>query len=407
VRASGQIAIGGALALALAACGFSGNGAGDDTGDDTPPPADADPAARDADPAAPDAEPLRCDAWMPRSGLFDPCAIDDMIGAALTLTPGSWTYHTETGQLDGPSGMSEPPHYTLMQGAGPEVEVLSIAALTVVAGADLRVVGTRPLIIASWSTIAIDGEVDVASIRDDDNENLGAGANGPACVTPENGAGGGGNAGGGGGGGFGGHGGPGGDGNQGNNAGGEGAASIDLPGAVVGGCAGGRGGGGGGQRGAGGAGGGAVLLAAVGAVTIDGEVRAGGAGGQGARPDDGGGGGGGSGGFLGIDAPSVSLGGIARLTANGGGGGAGCNSGDGTQGENGRPDDMRAAGGPGNDCGGGADGGLGGAADNTDGGPGEESDDSGGGGGGGTGFIVIWTAGFQSGGIISPAATTP
>lgn len=83
------------------------------------------------------------------------------------------------------------------------------------------------------------------------------------------------------------------------------------------GCAGGRSG-----TTPGGRGGGAIYLVSETQIIVGGAINASGSGGGGGAVGNGGGGGG-SGGFIGLDAPIITIGGNARLLAAGGGGGGG------------------------------------------------------------------------------------
>jgi hypothetical protein len=141
--------------------------------------------------------------------------------------------------------------------------------------------------------------------------------------------------------------------------------------------------------------GGVIHLIAGGSITITGSINASGAGGFGG-PVNRGGGGGGSGGFIGVDAPSITIDPGAKLLAAGGGGGGG---GDG--GNAGMPGGNPTFGMPG--LGGvgpmGGDGGNGSGFNGLDGSPGKQNlDPHGGGGGGGAGFITFFQAQTVCGG---------
>lgn len=100
------------------------------------------------------------------------------------------------------------------------------------------------------------------------------------------------------------------------------------------------------ELGAGGGGGGAVQISAGLEIRIDGAISLGGGGGSAgsAEDDDAAGGGGGSGGAVLLEAPRVIINGW--VAANGGGGGGGADGGDAAgDGEDGRPDNVPAAGG--------------------------------------------------------------
>ena len=258
------------------------------------------PADAGEPPAPPDTAPPSCRAWHPRA--LDPCTLGVPL-PAIELTAGAYTYDTTTagGKLFDDHGRTvvESP-LAIEQAGGAAVAVLSIDALAIDAGATLRVIGTKPLVIAAWSTIAIDGVVDASShlgVTDEaahiaQNIQVGAGAN-AACTgaTGQHGADARGvGSGGGGGGALQGLGGDAPASGAPEVAGGAGGAAIALPAILVGGC-------GGGSSGAagttatlpatkssvaqGGAGGGAIRLVAQTQLRVAGAIHANGAGGAG------------------------------------------------------------------------------------------------------------------------------
>lgn len=330
--------------------------------------------------AATDA-PGVCVSWTARH--FQPCMLPSPLGGLVLATPGRWTYDTSTGVLVDPEGaMSTPASLVTPLG-----RVLSVDALAIEIAATLRVVGVRPLIVASWSTISIDGELDASS----NVSGPGAGANPSSCAThaPQDGRQDNSGGSGGGGGGYSGSGGSGGAGE--NIAGANGGTAVAVP-LLAGGCRGGRGGHGdaSGGEGAGGAGGGAIQLTARDSITIAGVVHVGGSGGGGGDLDSGGGGGG-SGGMIGLEAPMIMIAATAVLAANGGGGGGGADLGNlGGRGSDATPNAARATGGAGGDNGDGGPGGDASAGANLGGlGGGASALHAGGGGGGGAGYVVI------------------
>lgn len=283
---------------------------GSDAGVDEPDAGDADAAAFD------------CTQFSTK--LFAGCDIPEP-GAAIELTSDA-TYNTDTGTLDG---------VAVPSADLPAGKLISIQALTIASGVTLRVIGTKPLIIASWSTIDVAGVIDASSTATE----LGAGANPAGCSThaavagdTEQ------NGGGGGGGGsmlaVGGRGGNGDDSN-----GGVGGTAVAAP-SLSGGCAGAAGGTGRQAGGAGGAGGGAVALTALTSITIGGKINVGGAGGAGAAGENGGGGGGGSGGMITVESAAVSV--TGTLAANGGGGGGGSTDNNNATGAPGQPGQISA-----------------------------------------------------------------
>lgn len=343
---------------------------------------------------------VECSTWSYMPEHFDPCEIAPPDGS-LVLTPGSWTYDTNSGALTDPSFDASFPASTLLaQTGGPEVRVLSADSIVVQAGAELRATGKRPLILVSWSTLEVDGILDVTGRP----VIAGAGSDPtdcPAATPGEDNADG---AGGGGGGGFGSDGADGGVGLDGAAAAGTHSDASGTPTAVRGGCAGASGGNPSGGHG--GSGGGALQLTARESIVIRNTLLAGGGGGGGAQAGRGGGGGGGSGGFLGLQAPVVTLTESAVLAANGGGGGGGCDNHNANPGQEGQADSVAALGGDGE--GQGEPGGPG-AFDGGTAGPGIDSSRGGGGGGGGVGFVLVWANTFapDASAVVSPDAIEP
>lgn len=331
---------------------------------------------------------------------FEGCALPPP--TVVTLGSGTYTFDTDRRELVGPTGAVIP----VASFANTSGVVLSVEALDVTLATTLRATGSRPLVIASWSTISIGGVVDVASTR---GGTVGAGANGSQCAAAQPGVANQFAAGGGGGGGFASAGGAGGNGGiaaggQGTGPGGVGGAAI-APATLVGGCPGGRGGDGDTvDGGSGGNGGGAIQLTARNSIVIDGRVTANGGGG-GVAKNDSGGGGGGSGGMIGLAAPEIAIRRTAALTANGGSGSGGSGETFTAQpGNDGAPSSMPVAGGQGV---GGGNGGAGGAVATPGGGGGASFDGGGGGGGGSVGAILIeGTLLLDPAAIVSPNRTT-
>lgn len=360
-----------------------------------------------------DAEPSEQCAieWPGVTSQFDPCAIPAHNGMDINLSqPGTYTLDTGNGTILGPGGVAVAVSTAQL---GTTAQVVSVKSFTVASGVILRVIGPDPLILASWSTITINGTIDGSSGV------LGAGPGAaltaaPHCVTPATSGGLDGDGdGGGGGGGYQGAGGAGGTGGNGDDGTPGAAGAAHAAPALAAGCPGAIGS----TRataGAGGAGGGAVWLAAKDSITIaaGGVVTAGGAGGQGATDNVAGGGGGGSGGMLGIEAPTVTNSGI--LAANGGGGGQGHdNNDDGTPGSPGNPNATTAALGGGQPANNGDAGGRGGSGSvagtlagvaGNQGNNGNGDTGGGGGGGGGAGYVIF--VGAAPSGTVSPAAIT-
>lgn len=380
-------------------------------------PEDGAPGAVDASMATPDAAPISTDAplggpdastpncgWPYTPVHFDPC-VHAPPGPyevqTLTRTDGPYVYYTSgAGALLDPDGNAIPHTDTTVNG----LKMLWVSELTITTGAILRVIGSRPLLIASQSDIDVLGTLDASSYWDAGRANyeVGAGSQPFACANApvemgdtcgEHGGGGGG------GGGFGGAGGTGGEGASNHNCedgtfgaqGGAGGGAVAVPETSLrGGCAGGDGGEGNGSdtAGVGGPGGGAVHLSAADQIFIRGLIHVGGAGGRGSSGDRAAGGGGGSGGMIGLEADALIFDSAAVLSANGGGGGGGSNNAVAAAGQDARADGSQAVGGSG-EAGQGSDGGDGGWL----GGPAGETaapspSRGGGGGGGGVGYIL-------------------
>jgi len=368
--------------------------------------------------AAPDV-PALCAMWHPDG--IEPCALGSP-KPALELGPGVYTYSTTDagGRLTDEAGnVRYESAVTAMQADQSQVAVMSVEALTIDAGAALRVEGKKPLVVISWSTIAVAGAIDAgshlgvidAAAHLAQTVRFGAGAN--AACSANVGKDGSNNltqagSGGGGGGGYQGTGGAGAPGVDALATGGAGGAPTTST-VLSGGCPGGASGAAGTRASApanpssqatGGAGGGALRLVAYDAITVTGAISANGAGGAGAPTKSAcGGGGGGSGGQLMLDAGSVTISGV--LAANGGGGGGGGDLGQtGRDGADGLAGIDPASGGATLGCG--YQGGAGSALNQLRGGDGFQSAGAGtacgggGGGGGAAGVIVIASAGYAA-----------
>ncbi len=260
---------------------------------------------------------------------------------------------------------------------------------------DVHASGSRPLVLFATETIDILSAVSVSS----SGSNTGAGSAPSVCPAevPPTGASGAGGAS------FGGIGGIGGAANgSGGKSGSPGTTAVNIRG----GCSGGHalpavGGG------AGGAGGGAIYFLAALSISVDGIVSAGGAGGGGGAAAAGGGGGG-AGGYIGFDAPNVTVSALVFAGGGGGGGGGGPSAGDfGQDGDDG----SGPSGAPGG-TGGTGGGGFGGSAaprtpaSGPNGGNGGSGSAAGGGGGGAEGIIFVATGlNVGGGGQLVPNAT--
>jgi hypothetical protein len=348
---------------------------------------DASTPTVDAVPPA-DVIPIDCSGWT--SLYFDTCALP--MASDLNFTTGVWTINTSSQTVTDPLGSAfTPASLVISQDGGVEAWLITASDITVDADASVRVIGARPLIMASTDDIDVLGLIDVSA--------GGAGSEPSICsaTAPQPGQAEGSGSGAGGGGAFNGDGGDG-SGGESPGTGGAGGTSVALPDSIRGGCAGAMGGDT--EGGPGGLGGGALLLAARNSVVVSGVLSAGGQGGRGALADSAGGGGGGSGGLLVLESMAVNVPGV--MVANGGGGGAGSNGNmSALDGEDGRLATSRAEGGAGQGAGG--TGGDGGTAQ-LNGLDGLMDDDGGGGGGGGAGFNVVRASTWSVAGTVSPFA---
>jgi hypothetical protein len=317
-------------------------------------------------------------------------------------------------------GQPTPPLIVVPQGTtGVDAVVLPMRGLRVDASHTLRLIGSRPVILAVFGDVVVDGLINAGAA----GTAPGAGGNSPACATGAGavGAAASSSGGGGGGGAFAIAGGAGGN----SNLSAAGALGGSINGTTDltpfrGGCGGGAGGDTGGT---GGGGGGGVQISASDLMTIRGRVAAQGGGGQGGQSDQSGGGGGGSGGAILLEATFISFGPSARVTANGGSGGEGdncCGTGtyDGAGGRDGRQDGVGVVNGGDTANSPGGAGGAGGAGPTAaqDGLPGTTASTSGGtlrggggGGGGGVGRIRLDFAGDcakDPGAVFSGAVTS-
>lgn len=293
----------------------------------------------------------------------------------------------------------------VLQTGGSELLVVSAEGFSLGPTVTLNVVGERPLVLISTSSIELAGTILVnadgvlsgaGGDKTEDCGNTGRGGVGVVQADDSNNQGGSG----GGGGGFGGDGGEGAKIDEANNnanptsEGFENGGDLIVP--LRGGCSGGAGGGNG--PGQGGGAGGAIQLVAKFQLQVSGTISAAGGGGRGTSQTNSGGGGGGSGGAILLQGSPVQLSG--RLLVNGGGGGEGSRGGTGSgAGQDGSSQFITAA--PGGAAGSsgsssGGDGGAGGGAgvegqnsveinpeDGNEGSANMQSGAAGGGGGGG------------------------
>ena len=406
--------------LALVGCGFQHGAL--NPGDDVPPNEAGVIDVPEIDAFLIDAPP-DCMQWSAKH--FNACAIPAPLGdVTLTAALSPYQYATTNagGALTDKNGAAVSiASMQLTPTTGPAVALMSVRNFTVDSGAQLRIIGSKPLIIAAWGTMQIAGTIDAGSHRgvragggSGPSQCTGAPAASPGVDESTTGGG----SGGGGGGAFRGHGGTGGPGDTGGqNGGGAGGNPVTFPTFVRGGCPGAKSGKAGpdattpsdtNTTAEGGLGGGAVQLTSRGAlqVTATGVVVAGGAGGEGAPLGSAvGGGGGGAGGYIGFDAATLQIVGGATVAANGGGGGASAAFDQtGNPGNDGNPSAVLALGGAAQTCA--HAGGNGSAAATLAGADALQTAQAcgGGAGGGGAGFVGVFTgAGFTSGAIFSPS----
>lgn len=273
---------------------------------------------------------------------------------------------------------------SVFQTNGPEACLVTAQTISLM---NVRVTGTRPLVVLASNTITLAGTIDVASRR---GQTEAAGSNEATCqgtANPVVSAGGNGGS-------------LAGLGGKGGRGGINPAPAVD-PMVLRGGCPGQIGNGN--PLAIGGRGGGAIYFIAGSMISIgNAAINASGAGGSAAPMS--GGGGGGSGGMIGFDAPSISALSGALAFANGGGGAGG--STDSNQGSDGGEPTSHTTAGLGGVGASGATGGDG-SLSTVDGASGAPGTAVGGGGGGGAGVIVIYPVSQANvfGGRTSPAVT--
>lgn len=246
---------------------------------------------------------------------IDPKLLNFSNTTAVTLNCGVTTLDTSRATPALSNSCGATPRISVQtQADGSSVAVLVMRDLTVAKGSSLRLVGTRPVVLAVLGDASIEGTIDASADRDL------PGAGGDVSCGSSTGVDGTGNlffgAGGGGGGGFGTSGGAGGLGDDARAGPGGATRGSDNLVPLVGGCRGGRGGGCNGIA----AGGGALQLSASGRVSVHGVIRANGAAGVNGCGFEGGGSGGGSGGAISIEARAIEAAPLA-LEADGGNGG--------------------------------------------------------------------------------------
>jgi hypothetical protein len=342
---------------------------------------------------------------------FNPLSIPDASVVGPTVFSNcTANFNSTTNTFSGWCGQAQPIPFVVAQDGGPQVTVLAMASLSIAPTGTLVLVGDRPVVLAVFGAVNVQGTIDARSL---DTTRRGAGGSWSGCGAMA-----GGNAtviGGGGGGAFGG---PGSNGaSTGYGLRGIDGGDVDLV-PLHGGCRGGDGSDGP-TISPGGVGGGAVQISSSGSLTVSGTISASGAGGRpglSGNPNNGGSGGA-SGGAIFLEGLSVDVTATAKLVVNGGGGGGGhlTQGGNGNPGQNGSLDtSVPALGGQGGSdpAGDGANG----AAGST--GPGVATAGTvsgGGGGGGGLGRIrlnginscTIAPNGVLFSGVVSKSAGCP
>jgi len=290
--------------------------------------ADGTPNCTDACPVDP-TQTAACLTFSPTN--FDPNPVNWSAQPISTLNCGTTTINTDDPDGTGPLIATitnwcgtVPVPIVQNQTSGPQVVIIPLRGLSLTAGNTLRLLGSRPVVLAIDGAATIDGTIDASA----SGTTAGAGGNW-SCGTSQGVAGTGdtarfGGASGGGGGGYGTAGGKAGtaDTDGSSTSGGTGGVvrGVATLSPLLAGCAGGQGGD---CVTAGAAGGGGVQISVSGLLDVNGTIRANG--GAGATPcgssDEGGGTGGGSGGAILLEATSIDTTG-STLQANGGSGGA-------------------------------------------------------------------------------------
>lgn len=390
------------LALSTLLCACNSFVAASDAGDSGISQFDAPIGQPDGSFGLSDGGALTCADWALAPLLFDPCVDVPIVTESLILDmPGLYRFDTDTGVLRDPADTIVAVTTLVVNATTEDAMVMVVGNFQLSADSSLRVAGSRSLLIVSWNSIQVDGEIDLSSTA----SQPGAGANSVQCNAATPGTSGDNGGGGGAGGGFGEIGGAGGTGSAGtvNNPGGD--PGLALPENFHGGCAGSVGGlGNGGGLAGSGSGGGAVFLSARSDMGIAGKIHAGGEGGRGSNGTRAGGGGGGSGGYIGLESNVLTLQAGSVLASNGGAGGGGANQSLGSNGEDGQASTQSAVGGQG-ELSPEGDGGNGGSLVSA-GQSGADAQRGAGGGGGGVGVIQIRSKNLTNDtASISPAAS--
>ncbi|HUS32648.1 MAG TPA: hypothetical protein VMZ53_29305 [Kofleriaceae bacterium] len=343
------------------------------------------------------AGPQGCEDWHPH--FFKPCGLPAPSGN-LTFN-GYYKYDTTDGTLTDLVTMATIPQPSVVIDG---VRFLSVQDVTASSASSIALVGNKPLVIAAWGSMVINGLIDASSQGDaGPGANPNGGCNAPtlgadATATTPGGGGGGAAL----------------QGNGGNGGGGAaGATKESMPMTIRGGCRGGNSGAAGpgavspataDTHARGGMGGGALVLSSRLSLTIDGSVTAGGEGGGGSPMGAGcGGAGGGAGGMIVLEGSAIELHGTVFATG-GGGGGVATKSG---QGMKGRDGSLTGAAGGAAPTGCTGAGGAGSTAATLDGGNGGTGACGGAGGGGGSGWILVFTQSLDMvGAMTAPMPST-
>jgi hypothetical protein len=283
---------------------------------------------------------------------FDPGLLSTAtVAETVLLNYGTTAFDSDSMTFSNYGGQAMPAGLAIVQASAPDAVVLAFRNLTIAAGSELQLTGSRAVIIAVFGDAVIQGTISA----DASGNQRGPGGSYAGAGTGSFGGGGAPGSGGGGGGGFGSVGGNGGTGGSGSVSGGTAGSTAGSVALVP--LRGGSPGGAGGSAAASGAGGGAVQLSVSGVLRITGIVNARGGLGADGSPAAGGGGGGGSGGGILLEADEIEIPAGASIRATGGDGGSGFAGGDGGNGASMTIPAQAGAGGAGGGGGGGGGGG--------------------------------------------------
>ncbi len=181
------------LVYALAACSFDGSNVatprdGSNEVVDAAPSPDFDALVFDADPIAPDAGTCIGDSIDFTLLNITPCDPPPATIALALDMPGRYVLNTTHGTLKNPDNVTVAvPNKIVTQVNGPDLFVTSVTSLDIASDTGLLIIGNRPLVLVSTSTITITGRLlargdqnvsGPGGDRDADCMNSGRGANG-------------------------------------------------------------------------------------------------------------------------------------------------------------------------------------------------------------------------------------